>query len=365
MKRIILDVEPFQETLHADMCGPAALKIVLAYYGVEKTERELAQLCSLRKGLGTDANGIRKAAEELGFTVRIKDGSTFSDIAAWLKKGVPVIVDWFTRGRLDYDKASVPDGHYSPVIGLDGKHIYLQDPELGSVRKISRDDFIRAWFDFSGAVVKPEELIVRQLIAIYKKTRPDARKIAPRRRSSFFMKHRTYANGFAFAATFLVCIGIAVLVLAGLSFMRNAHQGGGSVSISQSSESPNSRTLNASNRGLVSLPMSIFDQSSLETLDVSHNALTGALPAEIRHLSSLRTLNASYNHMTGVPAEIGQLQNLEYLDLSYNQLTGLPQELGNLQHLRVLNLAGNPNVSSQDLAYIRAHLPQTTQIILN
>ncbi len=66
--------------------------------------------------------------------------------------------------------------------------------------------------------------------------------------------------------------------------------------------------------------------------------------------------------MTGVPAEVGQLQNLQTLDLSYNQLTGLPNELANLKNLKTLNLAGN-QYSEQDLAPIRAALPNTTFIL--
>jgi len=40
MNKILLDVKPFQETLNADMCGPASLKIVLGYYAFDKTEKE-------------------------------------------------------------------------------------------------------------------------------------------------------------------------------------------------------------------------------------------------------------------------------------------------------------------------------------
>ena len=39
-----LKIKPFQETLNASMCGPASLKIVLKYYGIEVTEKELARL---------------------------------------------------------------------------------------------------------------------------------------------------------------------------------------------------------------------------------------------------------------------------------------------------------------------------------
>lgn len=168
MKPIMLDVKPFQETLHADMCGPATFKIVLDYYGINKQERELAQLTRVVKGIGIDDVAIEKAAKSLGFKVEIKNGATFKDIESWLKKGVPVIVDWFTKGRSDYDDSEVADGHYSVVIGLDDECVYLQDPEIGGVRKLDRDDFMRVWFDFRGEYIRDDELVLRQLIAIYR-----------------------------------------------------------------------------------------------------------------------------------------------------------------------------------------------------
>jgi predicted double-glycine peptidase len=167
MKKILLDVKPFQETLNTDMCGPASLKIVLEYYGVNKSEEELAVLCKVKKGLGTDDKGIKTAAEKLGFKIKIKNNSSYKDIENWLKKDVPVIVNWFTKGRADYSDSAIADGHYSVVMGLDDKFIYLQDPELGAMRKIIRNDFMRVWFDFKGKYIKPNELIIKQIIAIY------------------------------------------------------------------------------------------------------------------------------------------------------------------------------------------------------
>lgn len=168
MNKILLDIKPFQETLNADMCGPASLKIVLDYYGINKTEKELAKIAGWKKGLGIDDKGIKKTAESLDLKVVIKNNSSFKDIEKWLKKDVPVIVDWFTRGRTDYGDSSTADGHYSVVMGLDDKFIYLQDPELAAMRKINRGDFMRVWFDFEGEYLKPNELIIRQIIAIYK-----------------------------------------------------------------------------------------------------------------------------------------------------------------------------------------------------
>lgn len=164
----LLPVAPFQETLNAGMCGPASLKMVLAYYGVEKTETELATLCSTDSTLGTTDEGIRRAAERLGFVVAIHNESSYADIHTWLDKRVPVIVNWFTRGRADYPDTAVADGHYSVVVGLDTENIYVQDPELGTMRTMSREDFLRVWFDFRPEFITNwEDMIVRQLIAIY------------------------------------------------------------------------------------------------------------------------------------------------------------------------------------------------------
>lgn len=168
MKRILLKVKPFQQTLNSGYCGPASLKILLSYYGVEKSEKELAKLCKTKKDLGTDDKGIKSAAEKLGFKVMIKNNSSFKDIESWLKKGVPIIVNWFTRGRTDYTDVNVADGHYSVVAGLDNKFIYIQDSEIGKMRKLSREDFLTVWFDFAGKYIKPNELIIRRIIAIYK-----------------------------------------------------------------------------------------------------------------------------------------------------------------------------------------------------
>ncbi|NTU66735.1 MAG: hypothetical protein HGB08_02300 [Candidatus Moranbacteria bacterium] len=166
--KTMLEIEPFQETLNASMCGPASLKMVLEYYGIEKSENELAEMCGHDKNLGVDDEGIKKAAEGLGFRVEIKNESSFKDVEKWLDKKVPVIVNWFTKGRQDYSDSEVADGHYSVVSGLDDQNIYLQDPEIGSVRKIAKNDFLKVWFDFRGEYIKSEELIIRQIIVIYK-----------------------------------------------------------------------------------------------------------------------------------------------------------------------------------------------------
>lgn len=168
-KMKLIPIKSFQETLGGGYCGPASLKMVLEYFGESRSEEEIAQRCRRDSELGTNDAALAKAARSYGFDVVIKNNSNFTNLKQWLKKGVPVIVNWFTRGRSDYGDSEVPDGHYSVVVGLDEKNIYLQDPEIGALRKIEREDFLRVWFDFTGRYIRPNQLIIRQIIAIYKK----------------------------------------------------------------------------------------------------------------------------------------------------------------------------------------------------
>ncbi|MBI5457860.1 leucine-rich repeat domain-containing protein [Candidatus Kaiserbacteria bacterium] len=119
--------------------------------------------------------------------------------------------------------------------------------------------------------------------------------------------------------------------------------------------------LDLSGQGLTKAPAYIFDRTDIENLNLSRNAITGALQAEVRRLQNLKVLDLSDNKFTGVPAEIGQLKKLEVLDLSNNELTGLPYELGSLSRLQLLDVSGNA-YSEADLLKIKESLPSSTVI---
>jgi len=165
----LLSVKPFQETLHGSFCGPAVIKMVLDFYGIDKSEAEVAILSNKDDDLGIGDEDIKRTLEGEGLKVEIKNFASFEDIQTALDKEVPVIVNWMTRGRADYDEDDLVDGHYSVVVGLDEENIYLQDPEVGRLRKLLKKDFIRVWFDFtSDHIEKWEDMVIRQMIAVYK-----------------------------------------------------------------------------------------------------------------------------------------------------------------------------------------------------
>jgi Leucine-rich repeat (LRR) protein len=123
------------------------------------------------------------------------------------------------------------------------------------------------------------------------------------------------------------------------------------------------KVIDLSGKNLEKVSQDILDDSSVTTLDVSVNNLTGSLPGEIRKLTNLEILNVSNNKMTGIPAEIGQLSRLVTANFSFNNLSGLPNDVGNLKNLETLDLRGNPNISKNDIALIQKEIPNTKIIV--
>lgn len=172
----LLPVLPFQETfLHQSLCAPATLKMLLVYWdlpGKEKTDMELGEACGTDPELGTTNEAFLETIKKFGLDSAVKVDSSFDDIKLWLDKGVPVVVDWFSPGPEEIDESEMPDGHYSLVVGLDKENIYLQDPEIGRLRTVSRKQFWRVWFDFTTDwITHKDDMVIRWMAAVYPKGR--------------------------------------------------------------------------------------------------------------------------------------------------------------------------------------------------
>ena len=91
------------------------------------------------------------------------------------------------------------------------------------------------------------------------------------------------------------------------------------------------------------IPTWLGQMSSLRTLRLYNNGLSGTIPTALRNLDRLETLNLSGNDLTGtVPTWLGELSSLRSLWLRDNELSGaVPTALRNLDELESLNLGGN------------------------
>lgn len=153
----MLKVKPFRQ--ETGYCGPASLKMVLDFFGVVKSEKELVKLTDCRIETGVEAHRLLQTAMDLGFDGFIKDLAELEDLRKQVvERQTPVIVDWFSED----------DGHYSVVVDIDEENIYLLDPEIGYVRAMRLKKFFRVWFDFPGEYIRSsDDLNIRRMIVIY------------------------------------------------------------------------------------------------------------------------------------------------------------------------------------------------------
>ncbi|GLJ53071.1 hypothetical protein SUGI_1130630 [Cryptomeria japonica] len=98
-----------------------------------------------------------------------------------------------------------------------------------------------------------------------------------------------------------------------------------------------------SNNFTGTIPSSLANLSSLNTLFLEINNLQGQIPPELGQLSELQSLYLFENYLTGrVPSSLSNISVLSELDLDSNNLSGeIPPELGNLAQLQTLYLWGN------------------------
>ncbi len=152
-------------------CGPASLKIVAEYFGIAETENRLAKLCKTNIKIGTTGKNIIKAAIDIGLTGRIHDNANYEQIELYLKKKIPVIVNWFSPGQSrPANQSRMASGHYSVVIGISPTHIVLEDPGLGDKRALKRSEFLKVWFDYEKQYPKkPKDIILRRMIVVRQK----------------------------------------------------------------------------------------------------------------------------------------------------------------------------------------------------
>lgn len=123
-------------------CGPAALKILLSYFGKNLSEKKLAKLTFASRVYGAEHEGLIRGVKKLGGYVFAKERGTVDELAYFVEKEqLPVIIGWFDK-----------DGdHYSVVVEVTKMHLITIDPAVKKPRRlIARKIFPTIWFDFVG-----------------------------------------------------------------------------------------------------------------------------------------------------------------------------------------------------------------------
>ena len=152
----MLKVKHYRQT--PGLCGPYSLKILFSFFGKDEGIKKLIKLSRATAKHGSEYFDLIKTAKTLGAKTWSKNQATLKDIDTWVnKKHLPVIVGWFSEYT----------DHYSVIIGMDKKFIYMSNPEEDrAVTKIEKNFFNNVWFQFAGK--KNEKIVWRWMMAITK-----------------------------------------------------------------------------------------------------------------------------------------------------------------------------------------------------
>jgi len=138
-------------------CGASSFQAVMSYYGKNSVECDLRMMLNTTPTHGTYPWDMVRVAKHQGFDAEWKENLTLNDLESALRQGTPVIID----GQRFQDQNSTWEntwswGHYMVVIGLDDRHVYLEDPFLlGSRLEMTREDFVASWHDYETELPAP------------------------------------------------------------------------------------------------------------------------------------------------------------------------------------------------------------------
>ncbi len=118
-------------------CGPASLQMVLAFYGIEATEEELATELETNSDIGTLHHNIIEGVKSRGLYTYVNDKGTINELRSLLDLKVPVVVRFIEP----YDD----EDHYSVVVGANRFFITVHDPSNGAKQYYTHRSFLRRW----------------------------------------------------------------------------------------------------------------------------------------------------------------------------------------------------------------------------
>ncbi len=124
-------------------CGPACLRMVLAFFGITRTESEVKAACGTTE-LGTTTMQISSAAQKFNLKAFSVKNANIDDIKQEIKEGRPVIVlvdpSYLYGGISGF-------GHFIVVVGFTNIGIIYHDPDIpdGESMLCNLETFGSAW----------------------------------------------------------------------------------------------------------------------------------------------------------------------------------------------------------------------------
>lgn len=117
--------------------------MTLAYLGVSRSQRELAQQLGVLQHVGAPASSLLRLRSPT-IDVIFRTEAHLDDIQQWLERRLPAIA-FVQTGQLSYWRGQVAQ-HSVVIVGMDHRSVYLLDPgQPEAVITVQIEEFWLAW----------------------------------------------------------------------------------------------------------------------------------------------------------------------------------------------------------------------------
>ena len=129
-------IVPFYKQELSWSCFAACVRMVLEYYGIEKSEKEL-RLLSKTTLEGSEWFYVELGLESIGMHFYLAKGFSLGELKELIKNNTPLIVS------LKFSEKH--PNHTVVVTDITDKFVVVHDPERGAEMQISIEQFLEAW----------------------------------------------------------------------------------------------------------------------------------------------------------------------------------------------------------------------------
>lgn len=134
---MILDVPYFhQQTKYS--CGPASIRMILASFGIKKTERQISKRVLVTKKYGTSRKNVLRLLSSFGIRYHVMSSASLKEVESHLRLGHLVVINYL-------DLPPDPEDHYALIVGLTARNVILNDPFWGKKYAIEKKFFLSRW----------------------------------------------------------------------------------------------------------------------------------------------------------------------------------------------------------------------------
>ena len=133
---------PFRQQIGIGYCLPACVQMVLAYYGTERSQAEIARQLTMIPKVGVPVSRVaRLSSKQWHISRRVGE---LDDLTVLLAQGIPPIIEVAT-GFLSYWNEDTD--HVIVLAVSDGEDAVVLDPAFGAPRSLKLNELALAWME--------------------------------------------------------------------------------------------------------------------------------------------------------------------------------------------------------------------------